>query len=228
MRIAVLGTGMVGRALAGRLASLGHDLVIGTRDVSHTLARTDPDARGTPPYHQWQQTNPDVRLMTYADAGAHGDIIVNATAGAVSLAALEAVGPANLAGKVLVDVAEPLDRAPGRPPVLIVANTDSLGEQIQRTFPDTRVVKTLNTMFAEVMINPARVPGSHNVFLAGDDAAAKETVTDLLRQFGWPQESIMDLGGIQAARATEMYMPLYFTLSHVLGTFDFNIAIAHQ
>lgn len=147
MKISVLGTGMVGRALAGRLAELGHDVVIGTRDVEQTLARTESsDARGTPPYAAWQQVNPQVSLVPFAAAGAHAELVVNATtAGAVSLAALEEVGEANLAGKVLLDLALSLDRSEGTPHLLF-ANTDSLGEQIQRAFPAAHVVKPLHTV----------------------------------------------------------------------------------
>lgn len=225
MRIGVIGTGMVGRALAGRLVELGHDVVIGTRDVKQTLSRTEPDAIGTPPYAEWQAANPAVRLVPFAEAGAHGDLIIDATAGAISLDALNAVGTANLAGKVLLDVALPLDFSEGMPPMLLFANTDSLGERIQRAFPDTHVVKTLHTVAAPVMVEPTRVPGHHNLFIAGDDRAAKETVKELLVTFGWPHDAIIDVGGIKAARRTEMYMPLYFALSGVLGTYDFNIAV---
>jgi predicted dinucleotide-binding enzyme len=225
MKIAVIGTGMVGRAFAGRLASLGHDVVVGTRDVEQTLARVEPDAKGIKPFAQWQQEHPQVRLLSFAEAGAHGEVVLNATAGAQSLAAMQAVGAANLAGKVLVDLAVPLDYSQGRPPKLYLANTDSLGEQLQRAFPETQVVKTLNTMFVEVMIDPARVPGRHNVFVAGDDAAAKATVTRLLGEFGWPEDAVIDLGGIQAARTTEMFVPLFFQLAGALGTYDFNIAV---
>jgi 8-hydroxy-5-deazaflavin:NADPH oxidoreductase len=151
--------------------------------------------------------------------------VVNATAGASSLVALEAAGATNLAGKVVIDIALPLDFSQGMPPLLLAANTDSLGEQIQRAFPGARVVETLNTVFMDVMIEPTRLPGRHNVFLAGDDTGAKETVRGLLREFGWPEKAILDLGGIQAARSTEIYMPLYFTLSGALGTFDFKIAV---
>jgi predicted dinucleotide-binding enzyme len=216
---------MVGRALAGRLAGLGHDVVIGTRDVERTLGRTEPDAMGTPPYAEWQHDNPDVRLLPFPAAGARGEVIVNATLGAYAMAALEATGAANLAGKILLDLALPLDFSGGMPPRLTIANTDSLGEQIQRAFPDARVVKTLNTVFKDVMIEPARIPGHHSIFVAGDDASAKETVTGLLGDFGWPEDSVIDLGGIQSARATEMYMQLYFTLAHELDTFEFNIAL---
>jgi predicted dinucleotide-binding enzyme len=225
MRIGVLGTGMVGRALAGRLAGLDHDVVVGTRDVEQTLARSEPDALGNPPYAEWQKDNPAVRLVPFAEAGAHGELIVNATAGTGALSALEAAGAANLAGKVLVDVANALDFSQGFPPLLSVANTDSLGEQTQRAFSDARVVKTLNTMNAYVMVEPSRVPGRHSVFVAGEDAAAKETVRGLLREFGWPEEAIIDLGGIRAARGTEMYLPLWLSLMGVLGTGDFNIQV---
>lgn len=225
MRIGVLGTGTVGRALAGRLAALGHEVVIGTRDIEQTLARTDPDAMGNPPYLEWQQDNPSVRLAPFAEAGAHGELIVNATAGTGALSALEAAGATNLSGKVLVDVANPLDFSQGFPPLLSVANADSLAEQIQRAFPDARVVKTLNTMNAYVMIEPSRVPGRHSVFVAGEDAVAKETVKGLLGEFGWPEESMIDLGGIRAARGTEMYLPLWLSLMGVLGTGDFNIQV---
>lgn len=225
MKITVLGTGMVGRALAGRLAGLGHDVVIGTRDVEQTLARTEPDAFGTPPYAEWRQSNPAVRLAPFTEAGAHGELVINATAGAASLAALEAVGTQHLSGKVLVDVAVPLDFSRGMPPLLAVANSGSLGEQIQRAFPDARVVKSLNTVSKDVMVEPARVPGEHAIFVAGDDADAKEAVKGLLLAFGWPEERIIDLGGIRSARSTELYMALYFNLFGLFGNFDFNIAV---
>jgi predicted dinucleotide-binding enzyme len=226
VKIAVIGTGMVGRALAARLDQLGHDVVVGTRDVQQTLVRAQPDAKGTPAYSLWQQDHPGVRLVTFADAGVHGEAVINATAGAVSLASLQAVGAANLIGKVLVDVAVPLDYSGGRPPKLIYANTESLGERIQSAFPEARVVKTLNTMYVEVMVDPSRVPGHHNVFVAGDSSAAKEVVEGLLGEFGWPKTAIIDLGGIEAARATEMYAPLLFALAGALGTWNLNMAVA--
>ncbi len=225
MKIAVIGTGMVGRGVAGRLAGLGHDVVIGTRNVEQTLARTEAGAFDTPPYAEWWKAHPQVRLLPFTEAGAHAEVIVNATHGAVSLAALEGVGAANLAGKVLIDLALPLDFSEGMPPKLLYANSDSLGERIQRAFPDARVVKTLNTVFFEVMIDPSRVPGEHNIFVAGDDTDARKTTKVLLGEFGWPQDRIIDLGGIYAARATEMYMQLYFLLADKLDTFDFNISV---
>ena len=225
MKIAVLGTGMVGRAIAARLVETGHDVVVGTRDVDATLARTEADGMGNPPYAEWQEKNPQVRLVPMAEAGAHGEVIVNATSGQGSLAALQGVGAEKLAGKVILDVANPLDFSQGMPPVLSVVNTDSLAEQIQAEFPDARVVKSLNTMNAYVMVDPARLSGLHNVFVAGDDEAAKETVKDLLRAFGWTDEAIVDLGGIRAARGTEMFLPLWLSLYGAMGTGDFNIGI---
>jgi 8-hydroxy-5-deazaflavin:NADPH oxidoreductase len=225
MRIAVLGTGIVGRTLAGKLTDVGHDVVIGTRDVDATLARTDPDGMGNPPFAVWQREHEDIRLVVYADAGTHAELFVNATSGEGSLAALEAVGPERLAGRVVVDVSNPLDFSQGFPPLLLVANTDSLGEQIQRTFPEARVVKTLNTINCRVMVDPGRVPGDHDVFVAGDDAEAKDVVRSLLREFGWPDARILDTGGIRAARGLEMYLPLWLTLLGVLGTGDFNIHV---
>ena len=225
MDIASLGTGIVGRTLAGRLAGLGHDVVIGTRDVQQTLARTEPGPRGTPPYAQWQQANPQARLVSLPEAGAHGELVVNATPGVHSLKSLEAFGAAKLAGKVLLDVALALDRSQGWPPLLSVANTDSLAEQIQRAFPDARVVKSLSTVPVAVMVNPTRVPGAHNLFVSGDDGAAKQTVKGLLGEFGWPQEALIDLGGIRSARGQEMYSSLLYALADALGTWDLNIAV---
>jgi 8-hydroxy-5-deazaflavin:NADPH oxidoreductase len=224
MKIAVLGTGTVGRALAAKLADVGHDVVVGTREVDATLARTDRDGMGNPPYAEWQKEHANVRLVPYAEAGGHGEIVVNATSGEGSIAALQAAG--DLAGKVIVDVANPLDFSHGFPPTLSVCNTDSLGEQIQKAFPAARVVKTLNTINANVMVEPSRVPGEHTVFVVGEDAAAKETVKGLLKEFGWSETGIVDLGGIGAARGVEMYLPLWLSLMGALGTADFNIRVA--
>lgn len=225
MKIAVIGTGMVGRVLAARLAGLGHTVMIGTRTVDTTFARTTGDALGTPPFADWHATHQDIALLTLEDAGAAAELIINASNGANSLAALHGVGAANLAGKVLIDVALPLDLSGGMPPTLTVANTDSLGEQIQRAFPAARVVKTLNTVFCEVMVDPSQVPGDHTLFIAGDDETAKETARELLAAFGWPDKRILDLGGISGARGSEMYMRLYFQLAGLLGTFHLNIEV---
>jgi 8-hydroxy-5-deazaflavin:NADPH oxidoreductase len=225
MKVAVLGTGMVGQAIAGKLAELGHEVVVGTRDPQATMARTEPDYLGNPPFPVWKEAHPGVGLAAPAEAAAEAEVVVNATNGAASIAALEAAGEQNLAEKVLVDVANPLDASQGLPPSLFVCNTDSLGEQIQRRFPRARVVKTLNTVNCQVMVDPGRVPGEHDVFVCGEDADAKRQVGDLLESFGWPAERIRDLGGISSARGTEMYLPLWLRLWGALGTGYFNIAV---
>jgi hypothetical protein len=225
MRIAVFGTGPVGKALAGKLAELGHEVVVGTRDPEATLARTDPDGLGNPPFGVWQQAHPEVGLASLMEAAAPAELIVNATNGAGSIEALEAAGETNLAGKVLIDISNPLDFSQGLPPSLFVSNTDSLGEQIQRRFPQARVVKALNTMNCEVMVDPDKVPGEHDVFLCGEDEGAKQQVAELLQSFGWPADRIIDLGGISSARGPEMYLPLWLMLWGALGTGYFNIVV---
>lgn len=227
MKIAVIGSGAVGRTLAGRLAELGHEVAVGTRDVQKTLALTEADGSGTPPYRDWQQEHQAVELLSFQDAGAHGEIVLNAVNGMNALAAMQSVGADTLAGKVLLDLALPLNLSNGFPPVMTIANTDSLSEQIQAALPETRVVKSLNTVYMAVMVDPGRVPGDHNLFLSGNDPEAKQAVQELLQQFGWPAERLIDLGGLETARGVEMYSALFFSLYGKLGTFDFNIAVNH-
>lgn len=199
MRIGVLGTGMVGRALSTRLTELGHDVRVGSRTATEDV-------------------------VTFADAAAHGEVVVNATAGSASLQALDAAGDTNLAGKVVIDVANPI-AGYGPPIVLDPVGDDSLAEQIQRRFPDARVVKTLNTVTAPVMADPGSVPGAHDVFLAGGDDDAKDTVRALLAELGWADECIHDVGGISEARGLEMYLVLWLSLATTLGRYDFNIHV---
>jgi 8-hydroxy-5-deazaflavin:NADPH oxidoreductase len=224
MNIAVLGTGAVGRTIAGKLAELGHEVVIGTRDPAATLARTEPDAMGNPPYPVWQADHPAVRLESFAEAAASGELVVNATGGGGSLDALQQAGEANLAGKVLLDVANPLDFSQGFPPSLFVKDTDSLAEQIQRTFPGVRVVKSLNTMTAAVMVDPGRVGGGdHSVFVSGNDPDAKRIVVSLLEDLG--HTDVIDLGDLSTARGVEMYLPLWLRMMGAVGTPFFNIKV---
>ena len=223
MTIAVLGTASVGRAIAARLDELGHDVVVGTRDPAATLARTDPDAMGRAPFASWHADHGDVALATYADAAAAADVVVNATSGSVTLEVLALAGAENLAGTVLVDVSNPLDASSGFPPTLLVKDTDSLGEQVQRAYPEARVVKTLNTMNADLMVHPETLGASSTVFVSGDDAEAKATVTALLRSFG--HDDVVDLGGIETARGAEMWLPLWLRLWGALGTASFNLKI---
>jgi 8-hydroxy-5-deazaflavin:NADPH oxidoreductase len=224
MRIALLGTGMVGQAVAGKLAELGHDVTVGTRDPEATLARTEPDGMGNPPFKDWQAAHPQVGLAAPTEAAAHGELIVNASNGAGSIPMLEAAGEDNLAGKVLIDIANALDFSQGMPPSLFVSNTDSLGEQIQRRFPEARVVKALNTINAYVMVDPRQLAGGdHSVFVAGNDADAKATVTGLLESLGW--SDVIDLGDITNARGAEMYVMLWVRLWGALGTPMFSIKV---
>jgi 8-hydroxy-5-deazaflavin:NADPH oxidoreductase len=224
MRFGILGTGVVGKTIAARLTGLGHEVMVGTRDPEETLSRTEPDRYGNPPFSAWQQEHPKVELGTFSEAAAHGEIVVNATAGVVSLEALEMAGEGNLSGKVLVDKSNPLDFSKGMPPTLRVSNTDSLGEQIQRRFPEAKVVKTLHTMNAYLMVDPSQLAGGeHTVFVSGDDAEAKETVSELLRSFGWTD--IIDLGDISTARGTEMLLPIWLRLFGALQKPLFNFKI---
>jgi len=225
MKIAVFGTGTVGPAVAGALAKLGHEVVIGTRDPQATLARTEAGPMGGVPFAQWHAEHGDIALTTFAEAAAGSEIVVNATNGTGSLDALTAAGADNLAGKVIVDIANPLDFSQGFPPSLNPVNTDSLGEQLQRAFPEARVVKTLNTMNASVMVDPASVAGGdHSVFVSGNDADAKTVVAGLLADLG--HRDIIDLGDITTARGTEMLLPIWLRLWGAFGNADFNFKIA--
>src|SRR5215204_3498973 len=159
VRFGILGTGVVGKTIAARLDGMGHEVVVGTRSPEKTPSRTEPDQYGNPSFSAWQQEHPEVKLGTFGDAAAHGEMVVNATAGAVSLEALEQAGEENLNGKILIDISNPLDFSKGMPPTLWVSNTDSLGEQIQRRFPEARVVKTLHTMNAYLMVDPTQLAG---------------------------------------------------------------------
>jgi predicted dinucleotide-binding enzyme len=215
LKIAVLGTGPVGRAVAGRLAELGHEVTIGTRDAADTAGRED--------YAAWAADHSGVRLSTFAEAAASADLVVNASGGDVALEILETAGTENLAGKVLLDISNPLDHSHGFPPQLFVKDDDSLAESIQRAHPDARVVKSLNTMNNALMADPQRLGQDTTVFVSGDDADAKATVTGLLRQMG--HGDVIDLGGIDTARGPEMYLALWIRTALALGGNDFNIKV---
>jgi 8-hydroxy-5-deazaflavin:NADPH oxidoreductase len=224
--IAVLGTGMVGQAIAGRLHELGHDVVVGTRDPEATLARTEPDGMGNAPFPVWHAAHPGVAVATFADAAARADLVVNASHGAAAFAVLGLAGADNLAGKVLVDISNPLDFSHGVPPTLFVKDTDSLGEQIQRAFPETKVVKTLNTLTASLMVDPKSLGESSTVFMSGDDTQAKATVRSFLESFG--HDDVIDLGPLETARGTEMLLPVWLRLMGALGTGAFNFKVVRR
>jgi 8-hydroxy-5-deazaflavin:NADPH oxidoreductase len=214
MRIGVFGTGMVGKAIASKLVEVGHEVTMGSRSADNAEATAWATEHGDNAGHG-----------TFADAAAFGELLFNCTGGMVTLAALEQAGEDNIGDKVLVDVSNPLDFSQGMPPRLAVANTDSVGEQIQRRFPSARVVKSLNTMNCAVMVNPAAVPGYHNVFVSGDEAEAKATVTDLLGQFGWPKAAVIDLGDIKSARGAEAFVLFWVFLRGALGGNQFNLGV---
>ncbi|POH57110.1 NADPH-dependent F420 reductase [Arthrobacter glacialis] len=223
MKTAILGTGTVARTIAARLVELGHDVTIGTRDAEATLARTEVDAMGNAPFAAWSAGNPDVTVASFANAASGSELIINATNGGASLHVLALVGAENLSGKVILDLANPLDFSHGMPPTLFVKDTDSLGEQIQRAFPAARVVKSLNTLNADLMVHPDQLSESSTVFVSGNDADAKHTVTALLEDFG--HRDVIDLGDITTARGTEMLLPVWLRLWGALGTPAFNFKI---
>lgn len=225
MKIGILGTGMVGQTLAAKLDERGHEVMIGTRDVAQTLARNEPHPYGFPPFRAWHAEHQGVRLGTFDEATRHGEAVINATNGTSSLNALKLAGEQNLAGKVLIDVSNPLDFSQGMPPSLAVCNTDSTGEQIQRALPAVKVVKALNTVTAFLMVDPGLVNGGdHTLFMCGNDAEAKDQVAGWLREwFGW--RDLLDLGDITNARGMEMYLPLWLRAWGALGTGVFNVKV---
>jgi predicted dinucleotide-binding enzyme len=213
MRICVLGTGAVGRTVAPALAALGHEVVVGTRDPGATRSRGE-----------WTGPVADLPLRELATVAEGADLVVNATNGEASLAVLGEVGAERLAGMVVLDLANPLDFSAGFPPTLSVKDTDSLAEQIQRAFPEARVVKALNTVNAVVMVDPSRVgDGGTTIFAASDDADARAVVVGLLQQIGW--RDVIEFDQLSVARGLEMWLPLWVRLMGRLGTPDFNIAV---
>lgn len=223
MDIGVLGTGTVGRALAEGFAARRHDAVIGTRDVEALMARSEPDAMGTPPFRTWHEQHDQVRVMPLREAATHGEVVINATLGQASIAALTEAGP-GIDGKVVIDTSNPIDHGSGFPFTLFVANTDSLGEQLQSAFPRARFVKAFNTMTAALMCNPSDLAdGDHSFVLCGNDEGAKATVTELLGDLGW--RDIIDLGDLTGARAMEAYLTLWIRLLGATGTPVFNAKV---
>lgn len=215
MRLAILGTGMVGRGLAARFAELGHSVTVGTRDPETSTS-------GGSEYALWLAAHPTVDTRMFAEAAAAGEVVINASNGHVSLDVLRLAGAENLAGKVLIDVANPIEFGPDGL-TLFVDGADSLAEQIQRAFPDSRVVKALNTLNVSMMVNPGQLAEEGTLFVSGDDAAAKATTTSLLHDLG--HHDVIDLGDITTARGVELWLSLWFRLMQSLGTATFNLKI---
>ena len=212
MKIAVLGTGVVGETIGTKLIALGHEVKMGSRSATNEKGLAWVKGAGS-----------KASLGTFADAASFGELAFNCTSGFGSIPALKEAA-AGLAGKVVIDIANPLDFSKGFPPSLFTGNTDSLGEEAQRTLPESKVVKALNHVTAGVMVDATRVKGDHDALISGNDAEAKGQVSKILKEwFGW--QSVVDLGDISTARGSESYLALWVRLYGVLGTADFNIKI---
>ncbi len=212
MKIGILGTGIVGRTLGTGLVRLRHEVMMGSR------------MEGNPHAVEWvQAAGAGASEGTFAAAARFGEVVFNCTSGQHALEAVALAGKGSLAGKILVDVSNPLDFSHGMPPTLTVCNTNSLGEQIQKAFPEAKVVKALNTVDCAVMVDPSLVPGEHELFLCGNDRAAKASVAELLGGLGWTRDRLVDLGDITAARATEMLLPFWVRAMMKFGHGVFNL-----
>jgi len=220
MKIAILGTGMVGNALGTKLVQKGHEVTMGSRTANNEAAQKWVSSSGE-----------NAHSGTFRDAAEFGEIVISCTGGMHSMAALQSVGAEPLRNKILIDVSNPLQQTSNGSMILGFCNTDSLGEQIQRAFPQTRIVKALNTVNCDIMIEPSRVPADHKLFICGNDAKAKKELAGYLNEwFGWKIDNIIDLGDITAARGTEMMMSLWMRLFQgVIGHphFNYHIVLGH-
>jgi 8-hydroxy-5-deazaflavin:NADPH oxidoreductase len=209
---------------AARLVQLGYDVYMGTRDPAKTMARTEGDQMGNPPFKTWLTQNPKVKLVTLSEAAKQGDMVINATKGEHSMDAFRMAGEENLNGKILIDISNPLDFSKGMPPTLLVSNNDSLGEQIQRAHPKVKVVKALNTVNAMLQAEPSKLANAdHHAFVAGNDGDAKQEVMKLMKQYGW--KDIIDLGDIKSSRGAEMMLIIWVNLMGTLRTPMFNFRV---
>jgi predicted dinucleotide-binding enzyme len=228
MKITVLGTGNVAQTFATKFIELGHEVMLGTRNVADTLARKATDNYGSLPFSEWHSANPKVQLGTFAQAAAFGELAINALNGGATLTAVASCNSADFDNKVIIDLANPLDFSKGFPPSLLdgLNNTNSLGEALQAALPNAKVVKTLNTMFSGIMVNPAMINGgNHTNFICGNDADAKASVRNILAQLGWADANTLDLGDITNARGTEAILPLWVRIYGATQTGAFNFSI---
>jgi 8-hydroxy-5-deazaflavin:NADPH oxidoreductase len=223
MKIAVIGGGSVGQTIAAKLIANGHDVRLGIRNPS--AAELTKERSMAKPLAEWAKETGG-KVVTFAEAARHGELIFAATNGATAIDALKLAGLDNLKGKVLVDISNPLDFSKGMPPSLLPQydHGTSLGEETQKAFPATKVVKAFNTISALVMVDASLVPGDHDLFIAGNDADAKKTVENFARkEFGW--KSFVDLGDIVGARASEHMLPLWVRLFMTGGSPKINIRV---
>jgi hypothetical protein len=210
MKIGILGTGMVGETLGTKFVQLGHQVKMGSRTANNDSAAKWVKIGGA-----------NASQGTFADAAAFGDMAFICLKGAVFLEVAKTLGPGVLAGKVLVDVSNPLEFSNGTMS-LSVCNTSSLGEEVQKALPSAKVVKTLNTVNCEVMVEPAK-GGNPTMFLCGNDPDAKKKVTELLKSMGW--RDILDLGEITKARGTEAQMHIWMNLFGLFGNPHFGFKV---
>jgi predicted dinucleotide-binding enzyme len=227
MNITIIGTGTVAQSLAEKFIALSHNVVLGTRAPEEKKADQIPNPITGRSFQNWYRVNNNVKLAALKDSAQDADLIVNATQGVVSLELLLEVGRPAMAGKILIDIANPFDTSKG---VMTICNTDSLGEQLQAAFPETKVVKSLNTMNAYIMTHPESIPDQHNVFLSGNDLESKREVKLLLKSMGWKDEQFIDLGDISTSRGTELLLPIGLRLYAAFGhsNFNFHIQTANQ
>lgn len=207
MKIGILGTGGVGQTLAAKLDQSGHEVMIGTRNVTDTMARKTPDAFGNPPFSEWQAKNPGVKLGTFSDAAAFGEVIFLTTLGVATINVIDLAGKDNFSEKIVIDVTNPLDFSQGVPPKFTATLGNSLGEQIQTHIPRAKVVKAFNTIGAHITINAKREEGTPDLLIAGNDPDAKKWVNELALKWGW--NSTVDLGGIENAYWLETFAMLW-------------------
>jgi 8-hydroxy-5-deazaflavin:NADPH oxidoreductase len=216
MKIAVLGTGMVGEAIGTKLIETGHSVMMGSRTANNEKAAAFVAKHG----------KDKASAGTFAGAAAFGEIIFNCTKGIESINVLKSAGEKNLSNKILIDVSNPLDFSNGMPPTLAVCNSDSMAEEIQRAFPALKVVKSLNTMWCGIMVNPAMINGGdHNVFISGNDSDAKKQVAGILTGFGWTDKAIIDLGDLKTARGSEMLLPMWLSIMGTKNSGAFNFKV---
>jgi predicted dinucleotide-binding enzyme len=213
-KIGILGTGVVGSTIGIKLIELGYEVKMGSRIPKNEKALAWAKSLGE-----------KASVGTFESAASFGSIIFNCTKGEAALDVLKSLSTASIENKVLIDISNPLDFSKGMPPSLYpsLSNTNSLGEEIQKALPHTKIVKTLNIVSAGTMVNPGNIQGEPSMFICGNDGAAKSETVKLLTQFGW--KDIIDLGDITAARGIEMLLPVWIRTMQLMGNGNFAFKV---
>ena len=207
MRVGVLGSGEVGRCLAAGFSGRGHEVMIGSRDPAKAELREWLAGDGS-----------GIEVGTFAETAAHGELLVLAVLGNAAEEAIADAGPDNFKGKIVIDAMNPLDFSGGFPPKLSIAGEDSLGERVQRALPEARVVKAFNTIGNPYFVDPSFSEGQPTMLIAGDDQSAKDTVRDVLTDFGW--SDTVDIGGIEGSRELEAICVVWVKIGGARGAWD--------